>query len=63
MYIHQEKNDMARERYINSDMITYIDAKHNDTTVYYECYIVGDEYPLTITEETLEKILIEKGWV
>ena len=63
MYIHQEPNDTILEGWINLDMITYIGKKHTGIPVLYECYIVGDKEPLTITKETLDKILMEKGWV
>lgn len=63
MFIHQEANrDMLTlEGWINSDKIAYISKKHTGTTILYECYLIGDSAPLSITEETLNKIMTEKG--
>jgi len=61
MFIHQEANDMTCEGWIDSDKISYIGKKRTSTTTFYECYLIGDAEPLTITEETLNKNLVEKG--
>ena len=62
MFVRQEKTDDVCEGYINIDKISYI-SKHeySDDTVIYKCYLVGDDSPLTITQETFDKIIAEKG--
>ena len=63
MFIHQEATDNVLEGYIDLDKISYI-SKHeySDGTVIYKCYLVGDDgAPLTITQETFDKIIAEKG--
>ena len=61
MFIHQEKNSQydIREIWIDLDKITSI--RHSEE--YEECYMVfiNRDSKYRITQETFEKILVEKG--
>ena len=65
MFIHQEANNNIREGWIDLDKISYINKydEYSDGTVIYKCYLIGDDSPITIFQETFDKIIAERGVV
>lgn len=62
MLIHQEETVNTCEGWINLNKISYIKKQNNiDGSYSFKCYLVADDDPLTITENTFNKIAAELG--
>lgn len=66
MLIHQDANEVNWEFWIDLDKICFINKKAHtkddgNTTIEYNIFLIGDPCPVVATEETVQKILKEKG--
>ena len=62
MFVHQEGTKDYIECWIELDKISFIKSHYyNGEICYYKLYLTGDEDPVSITQETFDKIIAEKG--
>lgn len=62
MFIHQEETKDCIESWIELEKISFIRAmKYNNKIEYYKLYLVGDDAPVSISQETFDKIIAERG--
>ena len=64
MFIHQDETKDCIECWIELDKISFIKPQiYNGEISFYKLYFVGDNQPVTISHETFNKIIEEKGVV
>lgn len=64
MLVHQEATKDCIECWIELDKINFIKPQiYNGEIFYYKLYLTGDDSPVAITQETFDKIVVEKGVV
>lgn len=62
MFVHQDGTRDCIECWIELDKISFIKSQYyNGKIYYYKLYLTGDNDPVSITQETFNKIMAEKG--
>ena len=64
MFVHQEGTNDCIECWIELNQINFIKPQYyNGEISYYKLYLVSDSNPVSITQETFDKIMAEKGMI